>query len=151
MAFEVTSFPNATARPEADDPRNDLAFEFLELLELLSPPFFLLENVGGFMTGRAQGTEVVPAPMPRVLARLIALGYQARVVTLCSAHYRVPQARRRIFVMAAKVGLPLPLPPPPTSHYRDGGKVGSAGAQIDSHAGPLGLGCQTPSESLPPP
>ena len=55
--------------------------------------------------------------MPRVLGRLFEMGYQARVVLTNSAHYGVPQARRRVFVIAAKHGQPLPKAPPPTVHH----------------------------------
>ena len=94
----------ANSCPSADDERNDLSFQFLELLELLDPAFFLLENVGGWLTGRGHSydpAKVVPSPMPRVVSRLIGLGYQVRVVTLCSAHYAVPQSRRRCGMAAS--------------------------------------------------
>ena len=54
-----------------------------------------------------------------------------------SAHYGVPQERRRVFVLAAKHGHALPKAPPPSVHHRH--SVGVAGSVefgqvfIDSH------------------
>jgi site-specific DNA-cytosine methylase len=61
-----------------------------------------------------------------------------RVVSLCSAHYAVPQSRRRVFVLAAKSGLALPLPPPPSTHLGDRSSIGASDfgcAWIDSAPG----------------
>ena len=103
-----------------DDDRTELVFTFLDILEHLEPTFFMLENVPPFLTGHRHhiATRSVPSPLPRVIARLLELGYQARVVLTCSAHYGVPQARQRVFVLASKCGHPLPKAPPPVIHYR---------------------------------
>jgi DNA (cytosine-5)-methyltransferase 1 len=103
-----------------DDDRTELVFTFLDILEHLEPTFFMLENVPPFLTGHRHhiATKSVPSPLPRVIARLLELGYQARVVLTCSAHYGVPQARQRVFVLASKRGHPLPKAPPPVVHYR---------------------------------
>jgi DNA (cytosine-5)-methyltransferase 1 len=118
------SLANRFSHHKADD-RTELVWTFLDILEHLQPTFWLLENVPPFMTGHRHhiATKSVPSPLPRVIQRLLDMGYQARVVVACSAHYGVPQARRRVFVIASRCGHPLPRAPPPTIHYQHSGGV----------------------------
>ena len=118
------SLANRFSHHKADD-RTELVWTFLDILEHLQPTFWLLENVPPFMTGHRHhiATKSVPSPLPRVVQRLLDMGYQARVVVSCSAHYGVPQARRRVFVVASRCGHPLPRAPPPLVHYQHSGGV----------------------------
>ena len=118
------SLANRFSHHKADD-RTELVWTFLDILEHLQPTFWLLENVPPFLTGHRHhvATKSVPSPLPRVIQRLLEMGYQARVLVTCSAHYGVPQARRRVFVVASKCGHPLPRAPPPIVHYQHSGGV----------------------------
>ena len=56
------------------------------------------------------------------------------------AHYGVPQARQRVFILAAKRGWPLPKPPPPRFHWPVARGISDFGqVVIESHS------------SMPPP
>ena len=103
------------------DKRTETVFEFLDVLEHLSPPFFCLENVPAFLSGSAHR----PSPAPRVVARLLRLGYQCRAFIANTAHYNIPQSRHRVFFVAAKHGYHLPSPPPPTTHFSQKAGTGS--------------------------
>ncbi len=94
-----------------DDPRNRLVFHFVRLVSELKPQFFVFENVKGLTLGphRQFLLEIIQA--------LKDCGYNVvedyRVLN--AADYGVPQDRRRLFLMGARKGLPLPAYPLPTS------------------------------------
>lgn len=94
-----------------DDPRNRLVFHFVRLVSELKPQYFVFENVKGLTLGphRKFLTEIIQA--------LKSCDYDVvedyRVLN--AADYGVPQDRRRLFLMGARKGLPLPEYPTPTS------------------------------------
>lgn len=94
-----------------DDPRNGLVFHFVRLVSELKPQYFVFENVKGLTLGphRQFLMEIIEA--------LKNCGYDVvedyRVLN--AADYGVPQDRRRLFLMGARKGLPLPEYPAPTS------------------------------------
>jgi DNA (cytosine-5)-methyltransferase 1 len=99
-----------------DDPRNGLVFHFLRLVSELKPRAFVMENVPGMATGQHT----------RLLSELIdgfqQAGYVVRTPPkiLNAANYGVPQNRRRLFVMGAQRGIPLPNYPKPTTALNPG-------------------------------
>ena len=94
-----------------DDPRNSLMEMFLAFVEVLRPPYVLIENVPG-MLQMANG-EVARS----IIAILKGLGYGVRLGILQAGYYGIPQNRWRVFLVAAKKGLTLPLFPEPTTHF----------------------------------
>ncbi len=90
-----------------DDPRNHLVTEFARLVSEIDPKYFVFENVKGLTVGRHK----------QFLQELIDLfeskGYDVRkrYEVLNAAHYGVPQDRKRLFLMGARKGLPLPAYP----------------------------------------
>lgn len=78
------------------DDRNDLFRYFLKVAELLRPKAILIENVPQLVTAHRGATV---AEIERILGEL---GYRASWRVLNAAHYGVPQARRRAFVVATR-------------------------------------------------
>lgn len=81
-----------------DDDRNDLLFEFLRMVEALSPRSLMMENVPALAEDRR---------MKVFLKRLSALGYKIgrkNVRVEDAASYGVPQRRRRMILLASKSG-----------------------------------------------
>ncbi len=93
-----------------DDPRNQLVFHYVRLVRELEPNYFVFENVKGLTVG----------PHQRFLRELIEAfqeaGYDVLLPyrVLNAADFRVPQDRRRLFLIGAKSGWPLPAYPTPT-------------------------------------
>ena len=87
-----------------DDPRNSLILEFVRLTVELDARYFVFENVKGLTIGAHR----------RLLDELIEAfdkeGYDVVMPyrVLNAADFGVPQDRRRLFLMGAKKGLPLP-------------------------------------------
>ena len=90
-----------------DDPRNKLLLEFLRLTVELDARYFVFENVKGITIGEHK----------KLLEELIVAfrenGYEVVLPyrVLNAADFSVPQDRRRLFLMGALKGLPLPVYP----------------------------------------
>ena len=96
-----------------DDPRNQLVFHYVRIVAELQPKYFLFENVKGLTLGKH--VEF----LKELIAALGNAGYDVVLPysVLNAADFGVPQDRRRLFVVGARRGLPLPNYPT-TSGYR---------------------------------
>lgn len=80
------------------DPRNDLVFQYLRLVEELRPRALLMENVPALMQDHRYR---------KLRKRVLALGYCVADEVHDAAEYGVPQRRRRLIMLAASSGLPV--------------------------------------------
>lgn len=89
-----------------DDPRNALVAQFARLVVELRPRWFAMENVPGLASARYR-------PVLDAFERTLkTAGYQvAEPWKLNARHHGVPQERRRVFVVGARVGEVLPTEP----------------------------------------
>ena len=98
-----------------DDPRNHLVHHFVRLVTELRPKFFVFENVKGLTVGQHKKflREIIEAFEEK--------GYKVekRYQVLNAANFGVPQDRRRLFLLGARRGMPLPSYPEIT-HSPDG-------------------------------
>jgi DNA (cytosine-5)-methyltransferase 1 len=88
------------------NPRNHLYTHFLRFVEAMHPAWVVMENVAGLRT-IASG-----AVLNHILDGLHALGYAADWRELNAAEHGVPQVRRRLFIIANRVGQEIPEVPP---------------------------------------
>jgi DNA (cytosine-5)-methyltransferase 1 len=103
-----------------DDQRNRLVYEFVRLAAELEPKYIMMENVPGMLSG---GHSSI---LDQVVDELELRGYRIRypVTVLNAADYGVPQRRRRVFLVAARQGLPLPeYPIETTAAHRATGQI----------------------------
>jgi len=87
------SFSVAGKRLGMDDPRGNLALEFLRAVKEIQPTWFLFENVPGLLSsdgGRDFGI---------FLGEVAEIGYGFAYRVLDSQFFGVPQRRRRVFVV----------------------------------------------------
>ncbi|VDC06693.1 unnamed protein product [Peniophora sp. CBMAI 1063] len=108
------SFSKANHSKKADDPRSMLALVLLSYVERLQPTYVIIENVVGFAEHKAELEDgrIVDNAMLKVVPRCaLALGYQVHVRVLQAAQYGVAQGRRRVIIIMAKRGVPLPQHP----------------------------------------
>lgn len=92
-----------------DDPRNQLVFHYVRIVRELQPKYFVFENVKGLTLG--QHAEF----LKELVSALRDAGYQVVLPyrVLNAADYGVPQDRKRLFLIGARHGLPLPCYPEP--------------------------------------
>src|SRR5207237_10616878 len=90
-----------------DDSRNELVAEFARLVVEIRPRWFVMENVPGLISPRYR-------PVLDVFCETLrAAGYGVADPWLLNArNHGVPQERKRVFVVGARCGLPLPDAPP---------------------------------------
>lgn len=88
------SFSQSGLRKGLDDPRGDLIVKFGEMLHVLKPKIFMIENVKGLLTHNSGKT------ITSVLEILNKEGlYDIVYKVLNSADYGVPQKRERVFIV----------------------------------------------------
>ena len=113
-----------------DESNNDLTYRFVDAVRMFKPKTASMENVNGIMTDHTGKTKMNTRLehtvrksnthyLRRVVADLLELGYQVRVMILDASHYGDPQWRKRVILFAANVTCRLPRFPVPT-HSADG-------------------------------
>jgi DNA (cytosine-5)-methyltransferase 1 len=101
---------SVAGRMDPKDPRARHVFNFLDVVARVRPRAFVMENVAALARNR-RWSEVIAR-----LAATAARDYDVGLIVLNAAHWDVPQARERMFL----VGLPrgtggLAMPQPPTA------------------------------------
>ena len=116
-------FSNAgPSQKDPTDPRNSLFRDFARWVECLTPPVFLMENVGGLLTWRnADGIPVVEI----IHKTFRNLGYSTEVWLLNAVEFGVPQVRRRVFIVGNRLGIDR-LGEPPKTHRLAGRNGGTS-------------------------
>jgi DNA (cytosine-5)-methyltransferase 1 len=88
------SFSQAGLRKGLDDPRGDLMMKFIEILILIKPKLFMIENVKGLAT-HDNGKTIEKVLETLNANRLYNISYKC----LDASKYDVPQKRERIFIV----------------------------------------------------
>ncbi|MCY7367472.1 MAG: DNA cytosine methyltransferase [Chamaesiphon sp.] len=94
-----------------EDPRNQLVFHYVRIVQELNPKYCVFENVRGLTLGKhAQFLE-------ELIVALGAAGYNVLTPyqVLNAADYGVPQDRRRLFLVGTRNGLQSPDYPVPSN------------------------------------
>jgi DNA (cytosine-5)-methyltransferase 1 len=84
---------------DGNDLRNQLPYRYIDVVELVRPPFVLLENVEGMARRFVSKPGNVEVPFVEwARSRLGELGYDAHFEILDASDFGVPQVRRRVFL-----------------------------------------------------
>ncbi len=87
-------FSMANRQRLIDDPRNQLYKSFVQVVEKVNPPFFVMENVKGMLSVSGQ-----------VIEDFRKLGYETSVHTLNAKDFGIPQNRERLIYIGNRVGV----------------------------------------------
>jgi DNA (cytosine-5)-methyltransferase 1 len=87
------------------DPRRTLLQEFQRFISALRPELIVVENVPGFQ--KPTNSD----PLDEFLRALVRWGYQTELAILRALEFGVPQERKRLVIVASRIGVPL-LPKP---------------------------------------
>jgi DNA (cytosine-5)-methyltransferase 1 len=98
------SWSEAGARRGSEDPRGQLFFEYIRILRLLQPAFFLAENVSGILFERHK------VALARILEEFRISGYNVYYAKLNAVNYGVPEDRERVIFIGFRSDLPLKKP-----------------------------------------
>ena len=102
-------FSSLTSKYKRDDPRNELIFEFVRLVEEICPATIMMENVPGLAD---KGSKIFNA----ACLRLEAAGYSLNHDVVDVADYGIPQRRRRLVLLGSR-SQELSIPAP--THARE--------------------------------
>jgi DNA (cytosine-5)-methyltransferase 1 len=87
-------------RRRHDDPRNRLAWEFLDFVSATQPKFVVIENVLGIDAKFRDGA--LTSPFESLKQALVQRGYSSQGVLLNAVHYGAPQSRPRMMIIAVR-------------------------------------------------
>lgn len=88
---------SVAGKMDADDPRSQLVWSFMKVLELSRPNAFVMENVKSLAT-----LEKFKFIREGLIKKAMQLGYDVELVILNSKDYGVPQSRERMFLVGFK-------------------------------------------------
>ncbi|HSH62410.1 MAG TPA: DNA cytosine methyltransferase [Acidimicrobiales bacterium] len=114
--YPCQPFSLGGARRPADDMRARLFREFARCVAVVSPLYFVAENVSGLCS---LGARRWLDEQVSLFAELGRYGYRVTAATLQAADYGLPQRRRRLFIVGVRGDLGLDYSFPPPTHYRD--------------------------------
>ncbi len=80
-----------------DDPRNQLFKEFVRVVSIVKPHYFVMENVARLYTHNKHQTK------KEIIQDFNKLGYKVECHVLNSADYGVPQTRKRVIFIGSKI------------------------------------------------
>lgn len=109
------SFSYNNHQRSAEDERARLFRDYLRLVKGLKPKTLVMENVPGILT---IGNNSVIAEISKKLSNL---GYDVFVRVLSAEEYGTPQIRRRVFIVASRIGKAEAMLPP-SSHKAAGAR-----------------------------
>ena len=95
------SWSEAGARRGSSDPRGQLFFEYIRILQLLKPAFFLAENVSGILFTRHSEA------LSRILEEFRLSGYNVYFSKRNAVDYEVPEDRERVIFIGFRSDLPI--------------------------------------------
>ena len=115
------SFSTAGKRQSFNDPRGEVMFDYLRIVEEIRPPVFIMENVRGILSAalahetyrgrRPTGEKTEYGTVLRALnERFARMGYTVTAELVNAANYGVPQKRERVIFLGSRDGLQMSMP-----------------------------------------
>jgi len=96
------SFSQSGLRKGLDDPRGNLMLHFIDLVELIKPRMFMIENVKGLLTHDKGNT------LKQILEKF--KNYTVTYKCLDASKYNVPQKRERVFIVGTDKNITFEFP-----------------------------------------
>ena len=96
--FPCQGFSRA-GKKKATDPRNQLFQQFVRVVRIVRPRFFIGENVTGLEKMKSGPNEDDPLMIDIIRQAFRAIGYDFTYKILEANHYGVPQKRKRILIV----------------------------------------------------
>ena len=96
--FNCQGFSNAGKR-KIDDPRNQMYLQFVRVVKIVKPKFFIGENVSGLTTLRSGPLDTDPLMIDKIRAAFNDIGYNISYQIVEAVKFGVPQKRKRVILV----------------------------------------------------
>ena len=96
--FPCQGFSRAGNR-KAADPRNQMYTQFVRVVKLTEPSFFIGENVPGLVSMKSGPKDDDPPVLNLIIAAFKQIGYELTYKVLEATDYGVPQKRKRLLLV----------------------------------------------------
>ncbi|WP_294932081.1 DNA (cytosine-5-)-methyltransferase [Sulfurimonas sp.] len=106
------SIAGSIGRKFIDDPRNRLFKEFVRVVAVIRPKYFVMENVARLYTHNKNKTR------EEIIKDFNKLGYKVECEVLNSADYGVPQIRKRVIFLGSRVNHDITFPIKTHTNYK---------------------------------
>lgn len=111
-------FSTAGKRLGVTDQRGQLYEHFVAVVGTLRPRFFVMENVKGLASMRADPSDAASQPvLDHILELFHSLGYQTVHGLVDAVHYGTPQFRERLVIIGSRDNEEIFLPAPSHFHH----------------------------------
>ncbi len=106
------SIAGNVGRKFIDDPRNRLYKEFVRVVDIVKPKFFVMENVARLYTHNKNKTR------KEILEDFESIGYNVECKILNSADFGVAQIRKRVIFIGSRVSTDISFPKKRVKEYK---------------------------------
>ena len=106
------SWSEAGKQKGINDPRGKLFFEYVRILNLIRPKFFLAENVSGILQKKHSES------LKNITNQFSEVGYKVDYKLLDAVDYDVPQNRKRVFIIGIRNDLEKTFHFPPIGLFK---------------------------------
>jgi DNA (cytosine-5)-methyltransferase 1 len=96
--FPCQGFSHA-GKKKATDPRNQLFRQFVRVVKIVRPRFFIGENVTGLTSMKSGPSESDPPMLEVIMKAFRDIGYEITYKVLEAVEYGVPQKRKRLLLV----------------------------------------------------
>lgn len=92
---------------KVDDPRNQMYLQFVRVVKIVKPKFFIGENVTGLTTMKSGPLESDPLVLNKIEKAFNDIGYNMTHQIVEATDFAVPQKRKRIILVGWKKDIPF--------------------------------------------
>ena len=96
------SFSTAGKREALEDPRGNLIFDFIRIIDETRPRFFIMENVRGLESASLPDKPMGSVLQEEVYPRFTELGYELATGLVSSLDYGIAQDRKRFLIIGSR-------------------------------------------------
>ena len=96
------SFSTAGKREALEDPRGNLIFDFIRIVDETRPRFFVMENVRGLESASLPDKPTGSVLQEEVYPRFTELGYELATGLVSSLDYGIAQDRKRFLIIGSR-------------------------------------------------
>jgi DNA (cytosine-5)-methyltransferase 1 len=104
--FPCQGFSRA-GKKNVSDPRNQMFRQFVRVVKLTDPPFFIGENVSGLLSMKSGPKEDDPSMLEIIRQAFAEIGYSMTYQVLEATDFGVPQSRKRLLIVGYKSTMTL--------------------------------------------